>query len=115
MKLAKYVSLLFLVLDACIEPFNVKIPAGQQTMVVDGLITDQPGPYTILLYKVLPLDKEFHYPEWVGGASISILDDLGASEKLTENAPGHYMTSTLQGVVGKSYYIRIVTQDGIIY
>ena len=115
MKLAKYVSLLFLALDACIEPFNVNVPANQQTMVVDGLITDQPGPYSVLLYKALPLDNEFHYPEWVGGASISIYDDLGTSETLTENTPGHYMTSTLQGVVGRSYHIRIVTEDGKIY
>src|SRR5882762_4440949 len=115
MKLAKYVSLLFLVLDACIEPFNVKIPAGQQTIVVDGLITDQPGPYTVSLYRALPLDNEFHYPEWVVGASISIYDDLGASEALTESTPGHYMTSSLPGVVGRSYHLRIVTEDGKIY
>src|SRR6267142_1779340 len=115
MKLTKCVGLLFLMLDACIEPFNVKIAGNQQTIVVDGLITDQPGPYTVLLYKALPLDNEFHYPDWVMGASISIHDDLGNSETLTERTSGHYMSSVLQGVVGRSYHIGIVTQDGKTY
>ena len=115
MKLSKQGCLLFLILDACIEPFNVKVPASQQAMVVDGLISDQPGPYTVLLYRALPLDNEFHYPDWVAGASISIYDDLSTSEALTESAPGHYVTSTLRGTVGRTYHIRIVTQDGKIY
>src|SRR5258706_10709999 len=115
MKLATYFSLLFLILDACIEPFHVKVPASQQAIVVDGLVTDQPGPYTVLLYRALPLDNEFHYPDWVAGASISMYDDQGASEALTESTPGHYVTKGMQGTVGRSYHIRIVTQDDIVY
>ena len=115
MKPATYFIFLFLFLDACIEPFNVKIPSNQQAIVVEGMISDQPGPYTVLLYRALPLDDEFHYPDWVAGATISIYDDQGASETLTESAPGHYITSTFQGVVGRSYHIRIVTEEGKIY
>jgi len=36
MKPANYLLFLFLILDGCIEPFHVKIPASQQAMVVDG-------------------------------------------------------------------------------
>ena len=114
MKLATYFTL-FLILDACIEPFHVKVPDSQQAIVVDGLISDQPGPYTVLLYRALPLDNEFHYADWVAGALISIYDDQGTSEALTESTPGHYVTNSIQGALGRSYHIRIVTQDGNIY
>ena len=115
MKPVNYLLFLFLILDGCIEPFHVKIPASQQAMVVDGMISDQPGPYTVLLYRALPLDNEFHYPDWVSGASITMYDDQGGSETLKESTPGHYETSVFQGVVGRSYHIRIVTGEGKIY
>lgn len=108
-----FVPLLFLV--ACIEPFDAKVPDGDRPLVVDGLITDQPGPYEVQVYRSAQLNNPYDQREWSSGATVTLFDDEGNSEQLVEATPGHYHTATTQGVVGRSYYIQIMTEDGTTY
>ncbi len=115
MKLVLSLSFLLLTFGACIEPFNIHLQKSQPALVVDGLITDQPGPYTVQIFTTSSIDNQSDHISWVRGAAVSIYDDQGAEETLQEVTPGHYQTTAFQGVVGRTYHIRITTSDGNSY
>jgi len=104
-------------LDSCITPFDLELSASESQVVVDGIITDQPGPYTVKLYNSASLDRQIFTPSWYTGATVWIFDDAGNSEQLTETSEGTYQTSPsgIQGVIGRKYYVRIITKDEEAY
>jgi hypothetical protein len=50
--------MLFLVVSACVEPIYFEVPPAELQLVVEGMITDSPGPYTVTLSKGLALDSK---------------------------------------------------------
>lgn len=114
MRLFKFL-LLTLLIGACIDPFAIKLANSEDNIIIEGLITDQPGPYTIKVYKTSSLTAQLESTNWIKGASVTITDDSGIETKLSEISPGNYQTNKneLQGIVGKSYFARIVTTNGI--
>ena len=100
---------------SCVEKYTPEIVKYENVLVVDGMITAEPGPYTIKLSTSSEISKaEYNpYPK----AEVIIYDDLGNSEILTENNPGEYKTTTdgFRGVVGRKYKIQINTLDNKIY
>lgn len=115
----RYTSLLLILLSAgCIDPINLNVPGGGGVLVVDGWITDQPGPYTIKLSRSIAYNNEkplkvFSVPEIK--AKLSVVDNAGNTEVLTESAPGTYRTNTMRGQVGRSYQLFIETFSGSKY
>ncbi|MBT1688842.1 DUF4249 domain-containing protein [Dawidia soli] len=105
----------FLLTDACVDPLKVPNLAVEQGLVVDGAITDQPGPYTVQLFSAQSLDKDLDKRQYVGGAAVTISDDHGHTVTLTENATGTYQTDAIQGVVGHTYQLGITLEDGRQY
>ena len=104
--LCKYlIWLSFSIIHGCIEPFNPDIPDSQQEfLVVDGLITDQSGPYTVKILKSSSFNDENDY---VSGVEVSIEERDGQTENLVETSAGIYQTINLQGVIGNSYRLHI--------
>ena len=92
---------------ACIEEFNPKIDGYSNLLVVEGKITNEPGPYIIKLSRSAPFYSLDYYP--ISGANIVISDDLYTEELLTELEPGIYSTDSLgiKGEVGRRYRITI--------
>ena len=117
MKINRLAFLFLILLDGCVDRFDIPITAALERLVVDGLITDQPGPYTVKLYNSIPLQDQLEKINWVTGASVTLFDNEGNTEWMTETSPGNYQTTAggMQGVIGKSYYIRIVLRDDTIY
>ena len=106
------VILLLLGIAACIEPFNPDIPDSQQGfLIVDGSITDSPGPYTVKIWQARSFNDD-NQP--VSGVQVSIEEREGSIESLVETSSGVYETSTLQGVVGNSYRL-LLTYEGQQY
>lgn len=85
--------LLFLVSDGCVDELDVPVVIDQNRLVVDGSITDQPGPHTVKLYLSSSLNQDLDYPVYVSGASVQIRDDLGNTVSLTEIRDGVYQTA----------------------
>ena len=126
-KLYKYTSLiligsLLLLFDHCVEPF---LPALEENntvnlLVVESLITDEPGPFSVRLTSTVPV-----YDKWnivsdylpVSGAEIQIADDRGNTYLLFENVPGWYETEDkdLRGIPGNTYNLMIITRNGMQY
>lgn len=99
------IILMFIGITGCLEPFNPNIPDSQnEFLIVDGLITDQSGPYTVKIFKSSSFNDE---NEPVSGAQVSIEEQEGITEFLTETAAGSYETHDLQGITGHSYRLNI--------
>lgn len=83
-------------------------------IIVDGLITDQPGPYTVKLTRPVKIQGPQILGLPVSVKKAVILDDLGNQEVLTEETTGTYRTSEggMRGAVGRTYVLRLETFDG---
>ncbi len=99
---------LTLYLSACQEVIEVPLDNTSPKLVVDGLITDQPGPYYVKLSVTGDFYSTAPAPS-VTDAVVTISDNAGNTEILTHmpEKPGTYQTSTLQGVVGRTYYLTV--------
>jgi hypothetical protein len=111
--------LLIFIAIGCVDPINLKIDGNGGTLVVDGWITDLPGPYTIRLSRSIPYDnskpmKVYTIPE--KNAVVTIVDNLGNINPVPETiVAGTYSASAVTGVPGRSYQLRITTTNGSQY
>ncbi len=101
--------LLFILLGmySCQEVITVNLNSVSAKVVVEGNINNAPGPYTIKLTNT----TNYFDPSsvsYLSGASVTIADNAGHSETLQESSPGNYVTSTLVGTIGRTYYLTIV-------
>jgi len=103
--------------NGCVERFDIPSIDNNPVIVVDGLLTDLPGPYTVNLFRSSPLDQDLDVREGVSGATVTISDDAGITDVLQEALPGVYKTAEdgIRGVLGRKYQLRIVTGEGNIY
>ncbi|MFD2933258.1 DUF4249 domain-containing protein [Spirosoma flavum] len=117
MKQSICLSMLVVGMMACVTPYQPDTISIAPSLVVEGQISDQPGPYTVKLshtadysYKSLNLLET--------GATVIISDNRGNQETLTEQLSGgtyQSRTTGIQGVPGRSYKLTIQTKAGIRY
>jgi hypothetical protein len=119
MKFLSYLILLFLCFTGCIEKFAPDITEDQDLIVVDGMITDQPGVNIIKISKSSPLGTS-QISKPLRGCSVSITDDQNNTFILTESDTyagsgtfGTYLTdpATFKGVPGRKYTLHIKTNN----
>ena len=109
---------LCLLFDSCIEMYDpvLEMNDSQPLLVVECLISNEPGPFRAQLSRSVPVDvMAFSDPEL--GADVQIFDDKGNAYKLYEIGNGWYETDdkNLSGVVGNVYTLAITTSDGNQY
>lgn len=114
MKYTRQILLLsiLLFLSSCITQFVPKTTEDKEILVVEGLITDQPGVNTIKLSRSSPLGTR-NLATPVKGCTVSISDDLGNTYNLIETVPGTYVTdpAIFQGAIGRLYSLHISTNS----
>lgn len=106
----------FLLLISCVDNYWPELDDQyQDLLVVDGKITNAPGPYTIRLSKSTSVDHPEYTP--LAGYETIISDNLGNSEMLSEIEPGVYQTAIdgIQGIIGRDYSVTIQSPDGKTY
>lgn len=116
-KLLFFIILSFAAYVSCVEEYWPELGGDTENLlVVDGKITNEPGPYTIKLYRTSTIEQE---PQSIAelNANVTIFDDEGNSENLTEIGNGIYMTSEtgIQGIIGRKYKLSINTSSGKSY
>jgi hypothetical protein len=112
---ACWIILIFPAMDSCIDPFQISADFKQEILVVDGLITDQPGPYSIKISRTQSLNNQLDNTNHETGASVTIYDDQGNSELLKETVAGTYQTKIFTGVIGRTYHLELSTKEGYKY
>jgi hypothetical protein len=100
-------------LSSCQKVIKLKLDTSPSQIVIQGNVYDQPGPYTINITKSVSFDQSNVYPA-ITGAAVTISDNVGNTEVLNEKSPGNYLTSSLQGIPGRTYNLT-VNIDGQIY
>lgn len=103
---------------ACVteyQPDTISIPPS---LIVEGQITDQPGPYVVKLTRTADYSyKSLNLLE--SGAVVTISDNAGTKETLLEQggATGVYQTRAdgIRGIPGRTYKLTIKTKAGNQY
>ncbi len=107
------ISALIITFTSCEKVIDLPLDNAEPVLVVSANISDQSGPYSVTLSKTIDYDQPNIFPT-VSGAIVTIKDNNGADEILTETTPGTYSTSTLQGTPGNTYELTI-NEDGKTY
>ncbi|MDQ3110570.1 MAG: DUF4249 domain-containing protein [Bacteroidota bacterium] len=107
----KYISLsvlaISILISSCTKVIDIDLNSKDPQLVIEGNISDQPGPYTVSLTQTVNFSAGNSFPV-VSGASVTISDNASNSEVLVETSPGIYQTTILQGVPGRTYYLNVV-------
>jgi hypothetical protein len=102
------------ILLACEEIISIDLNTASPRLTVTAIVTDQTGPYFVNLSKTESFfNSNDSFPK-VQNAVVTISDDAGNSDILSETVPGTYRTSTLRGVSGRTYHLKIVA-EGLSY
>jgi len=104
------IFLSFAILSSCQKVIEVKIDQGTTQLSVDGEVTDQFGPYTIMLTKT---QNYFNNNPALGlkGAIVIINDSDGIVDTLKEVSDGKYQTNKLLGKIGNKYNLYIKSAE----
>jgi len=95
---------------ACQKVIDVDLNEAAPRIVIEGLITDRRGPYSVNISKS---GSYFDQPllETVSGALAVITDDFGNIDTLRESLPGRYLTVRIRGVIGRTYTLNVVSEE----
>lgn len=107
-----------LLIGSCIDRIEIAIPdANTSQLVVDGVITDEPGPYTVKLTFSSSIDGFLQFSRPFTARKVIVFDNEGNREELKPIEIGVYQTKPdgIRGVVGREYSLRIETVDGKVY
>jgi len=102
-----------LLAGACEDKVELDFPTGETLLVVEGWISNEPGPHHITLTFTQPY-FDATAPPPAEGATVFLTDDEGLQVLLEETAPGVY-TYPDSGLVGRSYSLEINLPDGVQY
>jgi hypothetical protein len=110
-----FIFVSFIMIVSCVDRYWPVIDKYENSLVVDGIISDEPGPYTIRL----SLASKVYNPvvQKLSGAIVTVVDQLNNVEIFEESDPGSYTNTDpdFKGVIGNSYQLNIVTKNGNHY
>jgi hypothetical protein len=103
----------FFVFSGCQKVINVDLNDAAPVIVIEGLINDRRGPYTVTISKS---GSYFNQPvlEKVSGAQAIITDNTGLADTLKETTAGLYVTTKIRGIPGRTYTLNVLS-DNIEY
>lgn len=104
--------------DGCISRLDIdKVEQDAGTLVVEGQITDAPGPYQVKIFRSTTNTDNLSNISYLIAKKVTLFDDVGESEELVINTSGIYETQPngIRGRVGRKYAIHIEMIDGTIF
>lgn len=108
--------IVFSLIGACVERIEFDVPDALGILVIEGFITDENTPYSVKITRGFPLGSDSIIQSTVSGATVTLFDDMGHEEILTEKEPGLYTSNgVINGEVNHTYFIRIRTADGLLF
>lgn len=106
---------IFLFLSACISIYEPEIRELIPRVVIDGTITDLPGPYEVRIYSTASSSNVRFFPNVFPEVDeVSISDDEGNVAILQPTGNGFFKTNPddIQGVPGRTYTLYVRLADG---
>jgi hypothetical protein len=103
----------FLLSQACVEPFDLLNVRYNNTLVVEGHISNLNKPQQIKLSRTAAINERVFLAET--GAEVTVESASGESMQFLEVKPGIYESSSFAGVVNEAYTLSITTTNGRKY
>lgn len=108
--------LLFFTLISCVDAIFFDTGRLEDLpLVIDGHITDLPGPYTVQVSSSFDIDAKVSTRIAENVKRITISDNVGTVEDLVPQGEGVYKTASIQGVVGRVYTLQVELNNGKVY
>lgn len=112
---SKILTVLGLLCCYCVTPYETPAIISEPVLVVNGLITDQPGPYKVTV-AYTSINSKITSQVYPSGTNVFIIDDLGNQQQLTEVKSGQFESPYyFRGVAGRSYFVRVILLNGSVY
>jgi len=111
------VLLMLIAFISCSEIYIPDVNTNTEALIVEGLITNGSGPFSIKLSKALPIDSNSvgNY-DLVNDAKLTIKDNENKTFELINMGNGNYNTPvTFSAKTGNKYTLHIQSKDGSIY
>ena len=109
--------LLIFLTSGCVDRIDFDIPGNVSlNLVVNGLVSNQPGPYKIELSSGFDLDSRLRR-QAINAKLVALYDNVGTYEVLTQGNTGLYFTDAngIRGETGRVYTLHIELFDGRVY
>lgn len=98
------------IFNGCQQIVTIDLNQANPHIVVEGKITDKPGPYTITLTKTGNyFADQLVFPP-ISNAIVVVTDDKGQKDTLKEISSGNYKSSFLQGIYGRTYSLSVIAE-----
>jgi len=91
---------------SCEDVIEVDLNSVEPRIVIEGLVTDQMEPFTVIISKTGDYFNPSVFPK-VSGAVVIISDTNGGSDTLHEVESGLYQSDTLRGVPLRTYTLTV--------
>jgi hypothetical protein len=101
-------------LSSCEKEIEIDLNSSDPQIVIEGNITDAPGPYFVKITETVNFSDGNNYPP-VSNALVIISDNTGIADTLTETSNGIYKTNILNGQPGKNYNLSVTIEDKNYY
>jgi hypothetical protein len=106
-----FISILTIIIfSGCQKIINVDLNEAAPVIVIEGMITDGRGPYTVMISKSGSYFNQPLLPS-VTGAEVIISDNAGTVDTLKEIKPGIYLTSWIRGIPGRTYTLKVLSEN----
>ena len=92
---------------ACTKVVKLPLRTAPTQYVIEGNITDQPGPYLVRIFQTTAFYDSNSF-EGITGAMVQISDDHGNKELLVDSDGGNYYTRHLQSLPGNTYKLNVI-------
>jgi hypothetical protein len=120
MRNLKHIGLLLILIISfirCTEIYSPDINSEKKVLVVEGLITNESGPFSVKLTEAMSYSNTpILYSKQVLAAKIRVIDSKNRIYKLIDNGSGVYtLPATFKSEIGNSYKLSIETKDGYFY
>lgn len=106
MKNTFFIILSLFLLTSCEKEIDLDLADKSGNIVIEGNITDQPGPYYVKITKSVAFTQNNQYPA-VTGAQVILSDNTGQTETLQYVGDGKYRTSAFTAVAGRTYTLKV--------
>jgi hypothetical protein len=99
-----------LLFSSCEKVIHLNLSSSAPRVVIQGNIYDEPGPYHVTITSSVNFEEASTYPP-VTGATVTISDNSGQTEVLSESLPGHYFSTKLRAMAERSYSLSVRTHE----
>ncbi|HLP16612.1 MAG TPA: DUF4249 domain-containing protein [Bacteroidota bacterium] len=98
---------------ACQKIVSIDLNEAAPHIVIEGNITDQHDTTTVLISKTGTYFSSVINVPPVSHAIVTITDDLGKRDTLYETLNGTYESTTLKGLEGRRYSLKVVSEGNV--